>query len=119
RYSASVVLTMDERRAVATRLERFLEAFVHGKSGDRIGRWKTTAEERLGIKLSVALKTSSASVHDQIVDAVRSLASFLVGIKQLDPPEATQRLEHSSVLGQLPVEQRGALLKDLAAGASF
>ena len=31
---------MDERRAIATRLERFLETFVHGKSADRIVRWK-------------------------------------------------------------------------------
>ena len=47
---------MDERRAVATRLERFLETFVHGKSADRVGRWKAAAEERLGVKLSVALQ---------------------------------------------------------------
>src|SRR5262245_1659164 len=52
RYAAATVLIMDERRAVATRLERFLEAFVHGKSADRISRWKAAAEERLGIKLS-------------------------------------------------------------------
>jgi hypothetical protein len=119
RYSAAAVLTMEERRAVATRLERFLEAFVHGKSSERIGRWKTAAEQRLGIKLSIALKTSSATVHDQIVDAVRSLASFLVAIKQLDPPEAAQRLSSGSVLQQLPIEERGPLLKELAAGASF
>ncbi len=119
RYSAAVVLTMDERQAVATRLERFLEAFVHGKSSERIGQWKAAAEQRLGIKLSIALKTSSASVHDQIVDAVRSLASFLVAIKQLDPPEGAQRLAASNVLQELPVEERAALLKDVAAGASF
>jgi len=113
------VLTMDERRAVATRLERFLEAFVHGKSTERIGRWKTAAEQRLGVKLSIALKTSAASVRDQIVDAVRSLASFLVAIKQLDPPEAAQRLATSSVLQQLPIEERAGLVKELAAGASF
>src|SRR5207249_5213335 len=95
------------------------EAFIHGKSADSLSRWKTAAEQRLGIKLSIALKTSAASVRDQIVDAVRSLASFLVAIKQLDPPEAAQRLAHSSVLQQLPIDERAALLKDLAAGASF
>jgi hypothetical protein len=119
RYSAAAVLTMEERRAVATRLERFLEAFVHGKSADRIRRWKLAAEQRLGIKLTIALKTSSATVRDQIIDAVRSLASFLVALKQLDPPEAALRLAGCSVLQELPIEERPALLKDLAAGASF
>src|SRR5581483_11203487 len=119
RYAAATVLTMDERRAIATRLERFLEAFVHGKSSERIGRWKAAAEQRLGIKLSIALKTSAASVRDQIVDAVRSLASFLVAIKQLDPPDAAQRLADSRVLRQLPVEERTPLVRELAEHASF
>src|SRR5262249_15064487 len=119
RYSAAAVLTMDERRAVATRVERFLEAFVHGKSSDRIGRWKAAAEQRLCVKLSIALKTTCATVRDQIVDAVRSLASFLVAIKQLAPPEATQRLTHCSVLQELPLVDRAAVLKDLAASASY
>ncbi|MBW8884729.1 MAG: hypothetical protein JF612_08130, partial [Planctomycetia bacterium] len=119
RYSAAVVLTMDERRAVATRLERFLEAFIHGKSADSLGRWKTAAEQRLGIKLSIVLKTTAASVRDQIVDAIRSLASFLVAIKQLDPPEAALHLANSAVLRELPIEERAALANDVAAGASF
>ena len=41
---------------------------------------------------------SAASVRDQIVDAVRSLMSFLVAVKQLEPPEAARQLEHCSVL---------------------
>jgi hypothetical protein len=119
RYAAASVLTMDERRAVATRLERFLEAFVHGKSAERVIRWKGPTEERLGVKLSVALKTSSASVRDQIVDGVRSLASFLVAIKQMDPPDAVRLLEQSSLLHELPSEERGPLLKNLAENTSF
>jgi hypothetical protein len=119
RYSASTVLTMDERRAVATRLERFLEAFVHGKTASRVDHWKTATERRLGIKLSVALKTTSGSVRDQIVDAVRSLASFLVSIKQLEPPEAVGLLENCGLLRELPVEERSPLLKSLAENASF
>jgi hypothetical protein len=119
RYAPATVLTMDERRAVAMRLERFLEAFVHGKSSERIGRWKTAAEQRLGIKLSIALKASSATVRDQIVDAVRSLASFLVAVKQLDPPDAAQWLAKTSVAKELPIDERTALLTELSASASF
>jgi hypothetical protein len=118
-YRATAVLSMDERRAVATRLEKFLEAFIHGKSADRISRWKSGAEERLGVKISVALTISTAAVHEQIVDGVRSLASFLVSIKQLEPPEAAKLLETSSLVGELSAEDRQRLLADLAQNASF
>jgi hypothetical protein len=119
KYNASAVLTMEERRAVATRLERFLEAFVHGKSDDRVARWKAGAEERLGVKLSVALKTSVASVREQIEGGVKSLASFLVGIKQLEPPEAARLLERSALAAELPEAERAKLLEDLATTASY
>jgi hypothetical protein len=119
RYAASAVLTMEERRAVASRLERFLEAFVHGKSADRIRRWKEAAEERLGVKLSVALKSAAASVHDQIVDAARSLASFLVSTKQLEPSEAAALLETTAILRVLPAEARGEVLAGIRENASF
>lgn len=119
RYAATAVLTMEERRAAATRLERFLEAFVHGKSADRVGRWKKGAEERLGVKLSVSLKMSPASVRDQIVDAVRSLASFLVAVKQLEPADAVSQLSSATVLQQLAAEERGKLLQQLAGDASY
>lgn len=118
-YHATAVLTMDERRAVATRLERFLETFIHGKSADRISKWKGGAEERLGLKISVALTMSAAAVHDQIADGVRSLASFLVSIKQLEPPEAAKLLENSELLSELALPDRQRLLADLATNASF
>jgi hypothetical protein len=110
---------MEERRAVATRLERFLEAFIHGKTSDRLNRWRSAAEQRLAVKLSVSMKSSAASVRDQIVDAVRSLASFLVAVKQIEPPEAVEMLKHSRIFGELPVTQRSAVLTELAANASF
>jgi hypothetical protein len=119
RYAAAVVLTMDERRAVATRLERFLEAFIHGKAADRVTRWKTAAEERLGVKLSVSLKMSPANVRDQITDALRSLASFLVALKQLEPPEAMRHLQATRMLQELPPDERPALLAELSESVSF
>ncbi|HEX5103328.1 MAG TPA: hypothetical protein VFV87_05935, partial [Pirellulaceae bacterium] len=118
-YHAADVLTMDERRAVATRLERFLETFIHGKSAEKISRWKAAAEQRLDLKISVALTISTGAVHEQIVDAVRSLASFLVATKQLEPPEAVKRLENTLLAGELTAEDRQRLLADLAENASF
>lgn len=118
-FHAAAVLSMDERRAVATRLERFLETFVHGKAADRVSRWKAGVEERLGVKLSVAAFAGTANVRDQIADAAASLASFLVSVKQLDPPEAVQHLAGTAVLNQLTAEERPKLLEHLAENASF
>ncbi len=119
RYAAASILTADERRAIATRLERFLATFVHGKSSDRVGRWKTAAEQRLGIKLSIALKSSAASVREQLVDAAGSLASFLVAVKQLEPPDAAKLLEKTRIVAELPADARGEVLQKLSANASY
>jgi hypothetical protein len=119
RYAASSILTMDERRAVAMRLERFLEAFVHGKSTDRIRKWKVGAEERLGIKLSIALKATTANVREQLIDATRSLASFLVSTKQLEPAEAIPLLASSAIVSELPAEERQATLHSLRENSSY
>ncbi len=119
RYAAASILTTDERRGIATRLERFLATFVHGKSSDRVGRWKTAAEQRLGIKLSVALKSSAASVREQLIDAARSLASFLVAVKQLEPPDAAKLLEKTRILAELPADARSEVLQKLSANASY
>jgi hypothetical protein len=119
RYSAGAILTTDERRAVAARLEKFLEAFVHGKSAARVAEWKAATEQRLGVKLTVTLRSTQASVREQIVDSLRSLLSFLVGIKQLEPAEAVRYLESSALLAELPREERAPLLSQLVDHASF
>lgn len=119
RFAAAAILTIDERRAVATRLERFLEAFVHGKSADKVRQWKEGAEGRLGMKISVAMKATTASVEEQITDGLRSLASFLVSTKQLEPPEAVKLLENTALLHQLSADARNSLLASLPETASF
>jgi hypothetical protein len=118
-YHAAGVLTMDERRAIATRLERFLQTFIHGKSAEKISRWKAGAEQRLDLKISVALVASTTAVREQIVDAIRSLTSFLVAIKELDPPQAVKLLEKSLLAGELAPDDRQRLLAELAQNASF
>ena len=54
RYRAATFLALDERRAIAQRLERFLESFIHGKTGDRVTKWQGEVESRLDLKISVA-----------------------------------------------------------------
>jgi hypothetical protein len=119
RYAAASILNSDERRAIATRLERFLETFIHGKSADRIGRWKSAAEGRLGLKLSIAAAVSALSVRDQILDGAASLMSFLVTVKQLEPTEAARVLETTRICDELPREGRREALERLIGTASF
>jgi hypothetical protein len=69
--------------------------------------------------LSILLKSAAASVREQIVSAARSLASFLVAIKQLEPPAASELLSGSALLSELPQEDRTQLLNDLVENASF
>ena len=118
-FRAAQVLTMDERHAVAARLEKFLDAFVHGKAADRVQKWKHAAEDRLGVKMTVALGPTTATVRTQLEDAVRSLASFLVGAKQLEPGELRQQLAASLVLGELPAADREGLIALLEENPPF
>jgi hypothetical protein len=119
RFRAATVLTSDERQAVASRLERFLEAFVHGKSADRIAKWKAGAEQRLNVKLALKMVPAAVNVREQIVDGIRSLASFLVALKQLEPTEAVHQLKDCSLLAELPADERQRLLANLVSDASF
>src|SRR5262249_39661971 len=77
------------------------------------------AEERLGIKLSVSVKMSPANVRDQIADGIRSLASFLVALKQLEPTEAVAALQETKLLAEFSAAGRSAFLAELAESVSF
>ncbi len=112
-------LAAEERRAIASRLEKFLELHVHGKGADRVGKWKAAVEERLQAKLVVGLKPTAHAVEQQIVDAIESLASFLLGVKEREPPELPALLVSSRLLAELPDERRQSLLARLQEGTPF
>ncbi|MEX2174669.1 MAG: hypothetical protein WD872_09930 [Pirellulaceae bacterium] len=118
-YRAAQFLTMDERHAVAQRLEKFLEAFVHGKTTDRVQKWKQEAEDRLGIKMTVALGPTNVSVRQQIDDALRSLASFLIATKQLEPSDLRQHLTGARLLAELSDGDREQVLAALVENPPF
>jgi hypothetical protein len=118
-FRALVCLTAGERSAIAARLEKFLEAFVHGKSADRIGKWKQAAQERLGVKMTVALQPAAISVRQQLEDAARSLASFLVAVCQLEPDQIRGPLAATRILGELPLADRDELLAKLASDPPY
>jgi hypothetical protein len=118
-YNAAEFLKADERHAIASRLEKFLAAFVHGKAADRVEKWKQAAEERLSVKMTVGMGPTAASVHDQVADGVRSLASFLIATKQLEPGDLRQQLGQSRLVGELAEADRDKLLSSLAENPPF
>ncbi|WP_425618427.1 hypothetical protein NA78x_002132 [Anatilimnocola sp. NA78] len=113
RYHAMDCLLSEERHAIATRLEKFLDMYLHGRSADRVSKWKLGVEERLQVKLTVGLKPALMSVREQVTDALRSLASFLVGEKEREPDELPALLTSTRIFAQLPEEQREPFLAQL------
>jgi hypothetical protein len=112
RYRAAMLLSLEERRAIAQRLERFLDSFIHGKSADRVARWQQQVENRLDVKLSLA-GSRSASRETQLHDAVRSLAGFLNMIKQCDSAELHSYLEKTRLWQLLSETQKETFPREL------
>src|SRR5690606_27453638 len=112
RNRAMTVLTPDERNAIAGRLERFLATFIHGKTTDRVKKWKAGVEDRLGVKLSDWAPTAKSPV-EQRMEAVRSLASFLVGVKERDVEVLPRLLRHCPLLAELTMDVHATLFTRL------
>ena len=111
RYRAAAFLTLEERRAIAQRLERFLESFIHGKSAESVAKWQAEVESRLDVKLSIA--GAHAATRDvQVHDAVRSLAGFLNMVKQCDAAELHRILAGTRLWKELTPEQQTALERE-------
>ena len=121
RYAAATVLTMDERRAVATRLERFLETFVHGKSADRVSRWKTAAEAAAGnqaLRRAQDVRGQRAR-PDRRCRAARWPAFWSRSSSSSRRKPSKLLSRDCAFLRELPADERAELLKDLAENASF
>ncbi|MCI0361896.1 MAG: CCDC34 family protein [Planctomycetaceae bacterium] len=118
-YRPAELLKTDERHAIASRLEKFLAAFVHGKAADRVQKWKQAAEDRLGVKMAVAMGPTAATVHDQVTDGIRSLASFLIATKQLEAGDLREHLGASRLIAELAEAERAKLLASLAENPPF
>jgi hypothetical protein len=118
-YRAAQFLKADERHAIASRLEKFLAAFVHGKAADRVQKWKQAAESRLSVKLTTALAPTATTVREQIADGIRSLTSFLIATKQLEPGDLRQHLTVTRLLGEVPAAERESTIAELEANPPF
>lgn len=112
-YQASAVLNMQERRAIASRLEKFLSVFVHGKTAERVQTWKAAVEARLGVRMTGAGTLVTTGVREQQQDALRSLASFLLSMKECEPEDLPLELGSSSVLAELSGEEQKKTMAEL------
>lgn len=118
-FRALACLSSAECRAIAGRLEKFLNTFIHGKTADRVQKWKAGVEARLGVKLLVKVQPTAHSIQAQQEDAVRSLAGFLLGSKEREPHDLAGFLNKSTIFNELPQAERAALLSKLEANPPF
>jgi hypothetical protein len=119
RYAATLSLTSVQRQAVATRLEKFYAAYIHGKTPQNVSRWRGEAEERLGIKLQLDAHEPAGTHQERIEDAINSLASFLVSVKQFEPHQLADPLARTQLFAQLDAARREPLLVRLAENPPF
>ena len=119
RFHARAVLSQEERHSIATRLEKFLELHVHGKRTTAVNAWRQEVEKRLAVKLIVSAPRQSLSEARQRDEAIRSLASFLLGAKEREPLDLANDLATCASLRLLSEQERMALLERLEAEPPF
>ncbi len=118
-YRAAEFLPVNERQAIARRLEYFFDRYIHGKDDRGVEKWRTGVEDRLDLKMTIDAQRTSHSSQEQIVSAIRSLASLIVGVKQHEPTELAGRLADTELWRQLDEEQRGNVLQEIEANPPF
>ena len=118
RYRATISLTSDERQLVAKRLEAFLAAFrLHGQDV-ALRQWRQQVESRLDVKLQLT-HHPIPDVDQQRRSAVRSLAGYLLDVKQREVEELETLLASRQVLKDCDVETRGKLFEELQSNPPF
>lgn len=119
RYRGALLLSAEEKMAIARRLERFLEAFIHGQTEQRVTKWRGEVETRLDVKLNVSGRLDERSVQDQTDDALRSLASFLIAVKEREPEELAELFKHTRLYVDLPPAEQERVLQQLHENPPF
>lgn len=108
-YRPQQWLTAIERSSIASRLERFYELHIHGRSASRVRAWHEAAESRLGVKLRVTTERRSRSDEAQLREALKSLAAFLLDVKEREPPELNAMLSASQLQKRMSDAERTAV----------
>lgn len=102
-------LSAEQRREIAERLEGFLKTHIPEPNPKTVERWQAGVEERLDVALTLNGPITLRPEGEQRQDAIRSLAGYLLEIKQLDLEMLPSALGQTRLVGALP----GKSLPDL------
>jgi len=118
-FVKAALLTLEQRREIAERLERFFRHHLHGRRGDRVAEWSAAAGERLGLALQVGAPTAGGESEESLSDALASLSSFLFGVKELPVEIAGPLLEGTRIASMLEESARRRLIDALLAAPAM
>ncbi|MCR9116532.1 MAG: hypothetical protein NXI22_06205 [bacterium] len=113
KYRAYAFLHPEEKAAVAARLEKFLHAFVAGNENRHVAKWREEIEARLGVRLKEA-KAGRNTIAEEAEDAARSLASYLIAVKECEPAVMAEYLAPLSVMSLLDDEETALAAADIS-----
>lgn len=112
-------LMPEQRREIAERLEAFLESNIVDPKPKVVERWRSGVEERLDVALTLDGPVATRPENEQRNDAVRSLAGFLLEIKQVEQEALQPLLEPSAVLAAMSDEEQTDFWSSLADDPPF
>lgn len=112
-------LLPNQRREIAERLEGFLKSNIPNPNPKTVERWRTGVEERLDVALTIDGPALALPESEQRRDAVRSLAGYLLEIKQIEPESLRPLLEETALVTAMPEEQATGLWTTLQEDPPF
>jgi hypothetical protein len=112
-------LPPDRRKEIAERLEGFLESYITDPTPRVVERWRAGVENRLDIALTLDGPIPARPENEQAEDAIRSLAGYLLEIKQSDPEQLESSLAQTTLVQELPEEEVAGLRKQLQDNPPF
>lgn len=118
-YRSRVSLTPTERQALATRLERFFGAYVHGVTPAKVTKWRSDVESRLEVKLQLDAARAAGEDDAAHAEALRSLAAFLLDVKQMEPEALAAQLESTQIAARCTPTQLARLADEWLANPPF
>jgi hypothetical protein len=118
RYCATEALTQAQRQSIAHRLETFVSTFRLRGSDSSLAEWAREVEGRLDVKLRVG-SPLAISATEQRRSALRSLAGYVLEVKQREPQELPDVLAATRVAGPVPYAELQAWIEGLVANPPF
>jgi len=112
----SALLTRAEREQIASQLEAFYAAYIHGTTEKQIDEWRESFEVRFDMKLKLTDNSDSPGGEARRADCVRSMACFLRFVVGIPNDEIPGRLKQTSLYADLSGSDRQAVLADLPEG---